>query len=154
MPAKKPVLTVADPSAYLPRNPVAEFTDEYGDRQIIHRGYQGRRLSVFKGLDTPALRLNRAVADLMGKNIRHRRLELGLSLKEVAYRAGMQTVSPKQYIHSIEMPLQHRKNTVRLGTLYALSYALECSPADLLPSPAEVMALANVSPEEFKALAA
>lgn len=153
-PAMKPVLKNGNGIEYQPRNVVAEFVDDYGDRQIIHRGSQGKRLSVFKGLDTPALRLNRAIAELMGARIRARRIELGLSLKEVAYRAGMQTVSPKQYIHSIETPLQHRKSTVRLGTLYALAYALECNPSDLLPEPAEVMALANVSPEEFKALSA
>lgn len=138
---------------YRPHAPVAEFVDDYGEKQIIHRP-RGRRLSVFKGLDTPALRLNRAIASLLGKNLKARRLELGLSLKEVAYRAGMQTVSPKQYIHRMEAPLAHRMQVPRMGTLYALAYALECQPSDLLPSPQEVMALAGVSPTDFAALAA
>lgn len=146
----KPVL-IADGIEYQPRAVVAEFIDEYGEKQTIHRP-KGRRLSVFKGLNTPVLRMNRAIAELMGARIKARRLELGLSLKEVAYRAGMQTVSPKQYIHRIENPLSHRKEGIRMGTLYALAYALECGPQDLLPSAYEVMALAGVSPEEFKAL--
>lgn len=149
----KPTLRVASDVNYRPHNAVAEFTDEYGDKQVIHRP-QGRKLSVFKGLDTPALRLNRALAILMGAKIKARRIELGLTLKEVAYRSGMQTVSPKQYIHRIEAPLNHRKGTVRMGTLYALAYALECTPADLLPSPDEVMRAAGVGPTDFKALAA
>jgi DNA-binding Xre family transcriptional regulator len=136
---------------YQPTSPVAEFVDEYGDTQIVHRP-RGRSLRVFRGLNTPALRLNRAVSGLMGERIKARRLELGLSLKEVAFRAGMQTVSPKQYIHSIETA--KRGEGVRLGTLFALAYALECEPADLLPAASEVMKLAEVTPEEFKALAA
>jgi DNA-binding Xre family transcriptional regulator len=149
----KTILVTAPPTEYRPHNPVAEFVDEYGDKQTIHRP-KGRRLSVFKGMDTPALRLNRAIAVLMGQRIKARRLSLGLSLKEVAYRAGMQSVSPKQYIHRIESPLEHRKGTVRFGTLYALAYALECAPTDLMPTPDEVMALAGVAPDDFRALAA
>lgn len=143
---------------YQPRHVVATFVDQYGDQQIIHRpaGGAASSLRVFRALNTPALRLNRAVAYLLGDRIKSRRLELGLSLKEVAYRAGMQTVSPKQYIHAIETAGKGAKASegIRLGTLFALSYALECAPSDLLPPMAEAMTLANISPEEFAALAA
>jgi len=143
-------------SEYKPRRVVATFIDEYGDEQIIHRpkGGAASKLRVFRALNTPSLRLNRAVSYLLGDRIKARRLELGLSLKEVAYRAGLQTVSPKQYIHAIETAGKgnNRAEGIRLGTLFALSYALECQPGDLLPPPEDAMALANISPEEYAAL--
>lgn len=136
---------------YQPKNAVATFVDQYGDEQVIHRP-KGRRLSVFKGLNTPAMKLNRAIAVLSGQRIRTRRLELGLSQKQLCQRAGLANVNPKQYIHAIEAAT--RNNGVRQGTLYALAYALECEPGELLPTKLEAMTLANVEASAFKPIAA
>ncbi len=127
-----------------PRAPVATFTDEYGDERIIHRP-KGRRLSVFNGGDTPTLRMNRAVAVLLGKAVRARRNELGYTARELCMRAGFVDVNPKQRIHHIETAM--RGEGVRLGTLYALAHALDCAPVDLLPSVKEAADLAGVAPD-------
>jgi DNA-binding Xre family transcriptional regulator len=134
-----------------PVNPVAEFVDEYGDKQVVHRK-KGRRLSVYRKGDTPVHLLNRAAAILFGKRIRERRLVLKMTQKQVALKAGLSTASPKQYLHKIETGF--RAEGVRMGSLYALAYALECDPTDLLPCPKEVAKLAKVGPNDLKPLAA
>jgi DNA-binding Xre family transcriptional regulator len=140
------------PLAHQPVFPVATYTDEYGDTRIIHaeRG-KGGKLRRLKGMDTPAGLLNRAIAILLGRRVRERRLHLGLTMPEVAKRAGLASASPKQYIYHIETA--HRREGVRLGTLFALAHALECEPADLLPSAAEAMNLASVKPATSDTLA-
>lgn len=136
---------------YQPKNPVATFVDEYGEEQIIHRP-KGRRLSVFRGMNTPALKLNRAIAVLSGKLIKKRRVELGLSQKQLCQRAGLANVNPKQYIWAIENAT--RTNGIRQGTLFALAYALECDPCDLLPTIKDAMKEAEVASAEFRPIAA
>lgn len=127
---------------FSPRNPVAAFTDEYGDEQIIHRP-KGRRLSVYKGGNTPALLMNRAVAVLLGQNIRRERERCGMTMKELGEKCGLCTGSPKQYIYHIETGF--RKEGVRLGTLFVIAEALGVAPQALLPSFAEAADLAGVS---------
>lgn len=141
------------PLEYKPKFPVATYTDQYGEERVIHaaRGPNGR-LSRLKGLDTPALLMNRAVATLLGQNIRKRRLELGLTAKEVAVRSGSTETMHKQYIWKLETGF--RKEGVRLGTLFALAHALECAPGDLLPDMEEAMELAGVKPTTSTTLAA
>lgn len=126
-----------------PKNPIAEFTDEYGDKRIIHRK-KGRRLSVFNGGDTVALKMNRACAVIIGKKIKARRTLLMMSQKVLCQKAGLQNVNPKQYIHAIENAT--RLAGCRTGTLYAIAYALECEVTDLLPSLNEVMKVSDVGP--------
>lgn len=142
--------------SYEPHNPVASFIDAYGDERVIHRP-KGKGLRVYQGLTTVPLKLNRAIASLLGERVRERRLSLGLTLQQVAIRAGMATGgNPKSVMHAIESAGKAGRRTegVRLGTLFALAHALECSPADLLPSMDEAATLAGVADTEFKALAA
>lgn len=136
---------------YTPKNVVATFVDQYGDTQIIHRP-KGRRLSVFKGGDTPALRMNRAAAILIGQRIKAARLEAGLSQKQLCLRAGLANVNPKQYIHGIEAAT--RTAGCRMGTIYALAHAMGVEATDLLPTMNEVMMLAKVRATNIKTLAA
>lgn len=132
-----------------PKNPVASFVDGYGDLQVIHRK-KGRRLSVFKGGDTPALRMNRAAAILIGENIKARRLEKKLSQKNLCVRAGLCNVNPKQYIHAIESA--SRMAGCKTGTLYAIAFALDCDASDLMPSLAEVMKYAGMDDRSIAVL--
>lgn len=132
-----------------PRNPVASFVDDHGEQQIIHRP-KGRRLSVFRGGNTPALRMNRAAAILMGRKLRARRLKAGLSQTKLSIKAGLKNVNPKQYISALETGW--RREGMRFGTLYALAHALDCEIRDLMPSVAEVVALAGVSEETIQTL--
>lgn len=124
-----------------PTTVIAEFEDQYGDVRKIHRP-KGRRLSVLREGNTPVHAMNRACAILMAKKIKARRLELGLSQKQVCIRAGFELVNPKQRIHAIENAT--RNEGVRLGTLYALAQALLCEPRDLLPTLAEVLHASGV----------
>lgn len=132
-----------------PRNPIATFVDNYGEARIIHR-LKGRRLSVFNGPGTPVQLMNRATAILMGKRIRARRKALGLSAKELVQRAGFVDVNPKQRVYAIETA--GREQGIKLGTLYALAHALECSPCDLLPPLEEVMKAAGVQQTEIRTI--
>ena len=143
-------------AAYDPKNPLATFVDDYGDERIIHRP-KGRSLRVYRGLTTAPLKLNKAIAPLVGARIRERRLALGLTLQQVAARAGMATGgNPKAVMHAIESAGKpgRRSEGVRLGTLFALAHALECSPADLLPNMEEAIDTAGVAQSEFVGLAA
>lgn len=132
-----------------PQNPVADFVDEYGENQTIHRK-KGRRLSVYRKNETPVHLMNRAAAVLFGQNVRAQRTKLGMTMKDVALKAGLCTSSPKQYIHKLESGF--RAEGVRMGSLFALAYALECEPSDLLPSHAAVVALAGVKPSDISPL--
>lgn len=132
-----------------PVNPVAEFVDNYGETRVIHRK-RGRRLSVFNGGDTPVLRMNRAAAILSGGLIKQKRIERGLTARELCLRAGFVDVNPKQRIYALENAT--REQGVRLGTLYALAHALECDVSDLLPSLPDVLKLAGVRVQELKGL--
>jgi DNA-binding Xre family transcriptional regulator len=127
-----------------PRNPVAEFQDEHGDTQTIHRP-KGRRLSVYRGGNTPVLRMNRAVAVLLGERIRARRLMLGMTQEQLCLKAGFVHTHPKQRMADIERAT--RAEGIRLGSLYAVAYALGCHPGDLLPPMDDVMKLAGVGPQ-------
>lgn len=138
-------------STYGPRNPVATFENEYGETEIIHRP-KGRALKLYRGLNTPVLRMNRAAATLLGQLVRSRRKALGLSLKQLCLRAGLKDANPKQRIHAIETAM--RAEGVRLGTLYALAHALECEVGDLLPAKADVIAAAEVTPQSVETLSA
>ena len=136
---------------YQPKNPVASYTDEYGEERVIHAP-KGKALRRYKNSDTPVQRMNRAVAILLGKRVRERRLALGLTMQQVCERAGFASKSPKQFMHHIEVAM--RAEGVRLGTLYALTAALECEAGDLLPSRAEAMALAGVHAEAVSTIVA
>lgn len=133
-----------------PVNPVATFVDNYGELRVIHRK-QGRRLSVFNGGDTPALRMNRAAAILIGKNIKAKRLEHKMSQKLLCQKAGLVNVNPKQCIHSLENA--KRQGGSRMGTLYAIAFALECEVSELLPSVEAVLEYAEMDTRKVSVLA-
>lgn len=126
---------------YKPKNLVATYVDSHGEERVIHSP-KGRSLRRFDKSDTPQRRLNRAVAILLGHNIRDRRLALGLSQKDLCIRAGIVNSNPKQFISGIERA--QRAEGMRLGTLFALATALECEPGLLLPSTAQAMETAGV----------
>jgi DNA-binding Xre family transcriptional regulator len=132
-----------------PKNPVASYVDQYGDLQVIHRS-KGRRLSVFKGGDTPALRMNRAASILIGQKIKAMRLQKKMSQKNLCLKAGLANVNPKQYIHAIESAT--RMAGCKTGTLYAIAYALDCEVSDLIPTVREVLEYANMTESTVTAL--
>lgn len=132
-----------------PINPIAQFVDTYGETQIIHRPRRNR-IRVFKGGDTPALRMNRACSILIGNRIRTKRTEMGLSMAQLCVRAGLSNVSPKQYIWSLENAT--RLNSCKHGTLYALAHALKCEICDLMPTVAEVIEYSEMNKRKIEVL--
>jgi hypothetical protein len=132
-----------------PIRPIAEFVDTYGDRQIIHRP-RGNRISIFKGGDTPALRMNRACSVLIGQRVKLKRTSLKMTQRQLCLAAGLVNVNPKQYIHAIENAT--RLNSCKHGTLYALAYAMKCDVCDLMPSVNEVIEYAEMNKRRIEVL--
>lgn len=124
-----------------PKNPVAEFTDQYGEKQVIHRK-KGRRLSVFRNNETPVLVINRAVSILIGQKIKAKRLSLKMTLRDLCIRTGISNVNPKEYMWSIESAT--RMNGCRMGTLFAIARALNCEVSELLPTTKEALEYAEI----------
>lgn len=132
-----------------PTNPIATFTDKFGDEQVIHRK-KGRRLSVFTGGETPVLKMNRAAAILIGEKIKSKRILQGLTLRQLCLKAGLQNVNPKEYMFSIENAT--RMAGCRTGTLYALAFALNCEPTEIMPTVNEVVEYANINKSDLQVL--
>lgn len=121
---------------------VAEFTDRYGDKRVVHRGKRGV-LAIKNQRDTVALTMNRVAAVEIGKRIREHREAAGMTLEELCLRAGLiANASPKSRMWEIENSI--RQQGLRFGTLYAISRAL-CVPIErFLPTTEEIAELAGV----------
>lgn len=124
---------------------VARFEDKYGDERIIHKTRHG--LQVKREVLTPALRMNQSVSAMIGARIRKVRLERGWKLEELALRAGMGSGNPKDRIWAIENAT--RQQGMRMGTVYAIAYALGVEATALMPSVREVAEAAEVSHTDF-----
>lgn len=125
---------------------VAEFVDQHGERRVVHKR-KGTALRIKSLADTPALRLNRAAAVIIGGRIRQRRLASGLSLADLCIKAGLPAASPKARMREIEVG--HRKEGMRIGTLYAIAGALNCEVSDLMPGVRELRAAAGVEERQI-----
>ena len=128
--------------AYNVTETVAEYTDPYGDKRVIHRRRQSRSLAVKRESETVPQQLGRAAAVMTGANIRARRIAAGMTLAELCIKAGLISATPKVRMSEIEQA--KRGNGIQAGTLYAIAAALGVSARDLLPDDAEVRARAGV----------
>lgn len=115
------------------RRPVlVEFTDQFGEHQVIHRRENGV-LRIRRKAPTVVLAMTSAVGKFVGQRVHEERVKAGLTMDALAERSGLK--GGKQAIYHVEQAL----NTgVRLGTLYAIAVALNVSPFSLLP-PVEVV---------------
>lgn len=121
---------------------VATFVDRYGDERTIHKTKNG--LAVRHEIVTPSRAINGPIGALVGQRIKARRLALKMSQRDLAYACGMGDGHPKARIHAIESPAATRSKGIQLGTLYVIALALRCSPFDLLPSMADVIAASPI----------
>ena len=80
---------------------LAEFTDQYGDKRIVHKT-KGSRLSLKRMGSTVPHVLNRLVAERIGLRIRSVREARGLSMAQLCIRAGLASATPKQRMYEIE----------------------------------------------------
>lgn len=128
---------------------LAVYEDKFGDERVIHKTRHGLKVKQTKA--TPILKLNQAIAGMIGERIRYYRQQRGYTLEELATRTGMVAGWPKNRMWEIENAV--RKQGVRLGTLYALAMALDVPVAALLPPVDEVAAEAGVQEVEVPALA-
>lgn len=129
---------------YVPKEIVGSYDDKFGNEQIVHRP-KGRKLRVLRDMNTAPLRMNRVAAPMIGERIKARREAAGMTLAELAQRAGLASQTPKEYMWSIENAV--RDNGVRIGTLFAIARALGCEVGDLLPSVSDVSQSAAVFDE-------
>ena len=127
---------------YEPSKIVGTYTDKFGNERIVHSP-KGRALRVLKEMNTPALRMNRVACELSGSLIREKRISAGLTLDELATRAGLKSQTPKEYMWSIENC--SRQHGVRVGTLYAIARVLCCEVGDLLPKVSDVETAASIN---------
>ncbi len=119
---------------------VATYTDRYGDIRKIHGTRNGLKRK--REFLTPTLLLNQAVAGLIGARIKAERQHQGLTLEQLAIKAGLVSVAPKSRMWEIENAI--RKEGIRHGTIYALAIALGVEATQFLPSIAEVSWLVSV----------
>lgn len=122
---------------------IAEFIDEYDEKRIIHKGRNGvLRMKRFR--ETVGQSLSKAVGGIAGKNIRRLRKERGLTMVELARRAGL--TPTKQRMKEVE---DNGSSGLRIGTLYAIAGALGVGVGDLLPSVPEAFRHAEVSKQRI-----
>lgn len=130
------------------RRPVlAEFTDQFGELQVVHR-HSGGRLAIRRKEPTVALAMAKTVGRIVGERVREERVKAGLSHLALAERSGLK--GGKQAIYQIE---QAMNVGVRLGTLYALAVALNVSPFSLLPPVSVVLQEAGAQMQAEERLA-
>lgn len=78
-----------------------------------------------------------ALADRVGKLIEARRKALGLNREQLAGRTTLDQATIAKY--------EHGDNAPSIESLVLLSRGLECEPADLLPTKAEIPKLLGVA---------
>jgi hypothetical protein len=123
---------------------IAEYEDKYGERKIIWLTRGGLRVK--RNSSTLILELNPVVGKILSENLKKRRLQLGLTLKEAALRCGIVAGDPKSRMWEIENNLA--KQGIRFGTLYALALGFETEVSKLLPTVNQVLRASNISRTE------
>lgn len=122
---------------------VGEYEDRFGDKRTIHKTRHG--LQVLRKRRTVILDLSMALGPMIGERIRAARIAAGMSMSELARKAGLATLDATNAKHrTYEIEKGSRRYGVRIGTLYAIAAALGVSPADLLPNSEDVMKAAGV----------
>lgn len=106
---------------------VVDFTDQFGETQTIHRD-KGGILKIRRKSPTVVLAMTAAVGRHVGQRVRERRVAAGLSMSQLAERAGLK--GGKQGIYKIETAMD---TGARLGSIYAIAAALDIDPSDLMP---------------------
>ena len=127
---------------------VAEYTDRYGDTRKIHQTRHG--LKVKRENTTVALQLNQLIGIGIGQNIKRTREQRGMTLEQLCVKAGLASATPKSRMWEIENSI--RKEGIRLGTLYAIAFALGVEPQELLPSLSEMLIQSEVKEAMFRRL--
>ena len=91
--------------------------------------------------------LGDSLACFIGMSIKKEREAKGMTLKELAIKAGLSNQNPKQRMWEIENDM--RGWGIRIGTLYAIAIALNVEPAFLLPTLEDIKAIFGDDIEEI-----
>jgi hypothetical protein len=126
---------------------VVEFSDQFGETQVIHRK-SGGALAIRRKSPTVVLALSKVVGRHIGERVREERLKAGFTMEMLAERSGLK--GGKQSIFRIESALD---TGVRIGTLYALATALSVSPFSLMPPVDVALSESGVALGERESLA-
>lgn len=123
----------------------ATFVDRVGDTRIVRQVRPNRWQVRQPQGSSPSQSLSCAIGPIVGQKIRTRRIELGMTMPELAQRAGVVATTTRQAKSRIyEIENSTRGHGVKLGTLYAIAHALGCEPTDLLPTMEEAFGASNV----------
>ena len=123
---------------------VATFVDKYGDEREIHKTRHGLKLR--RNRQTIISKLNPLISKAVGRKIRERRIERGMTLEDLCLKAGLQSVTPKNRMWEIENSI--RQHGTRLGTLYAIAAALDVEATTFMPSLKSIFKDAKISQQE------
>lgn len=121
----------------------ATFEDRFGETRKLRKTRHGWQLA--RNESTIPIHLARVVAKIIGRKVKAKRIERGLTLEKLATQAGLRTGTPKTRMWEIENNV--RAYGVRLGTLYALAIALSVDVCELLPTTEEVYKKAKLKKE-------
>lgn len=122
---------------------VAKVVDQYGDERLIYKNH-GHGLRIKNDEDNSVvLKLNRVLGPAIGLKIKEKRLQCGMTLEQLAKRAGLRGEPAKAQMWAIEKGL--RKQAIRIGTLYAIAAALDCEATELLPTVSEILLISDIS---------
>lgn len=125
---------------------IAEFINEYEEKKIVHRDGRGL-LRVKQNREMAAFHLTYFVSKAIGSRIRYARKAKGLTMKQLAERAGL--TPSKQRMKEIE---DCSRNGIRMGTAYALARVLDLEITDLFPTVEEAFEGAAVKIEQVSRL--
>lgn len=119
---------------------IAEFINDFEEKAVVHRDARGR-IRMKRTKEAVALALSCEIGRIAGERIRAERKRQGLTMLALARRAGL--TATKQRMREIECQSPARTG-LRIGTIYALAWALEVDPSTLLPTLEEAMRGAGV----------
>lgn len=133
----------------------AVFVDKLGEERVVRQVRPGRWQVKQPSGQTVSQALSTSVGRFVGQRIRERRQKRGMSLAELAMRAGLVCASKRQAaarMKDIELG-DGRSMGIKFGTLYAIAHSLGCSVSCLLPSVEEAFNDAGVSVATSESLA-
>lgn len=119
------------------------FENSFGEEKTL-RKTERRGWQVQQDIG-PIGAMGRSTGRLIGEKIRKIRTEKGMTMRELGIQVlpGYSDYAIKVRIQEIETASKYRKDGqtygIRIGTLYAIAFALGVTPSSLLPSMEEVM---------------
>lgn len=126
------------------------FVNEFGEKQALHWSRNNNKFVVKQEPRTIPRLITMAINQLIGQKIRAARQAAGMTGKQVAEKAGIASGrTAKCRMYEIEKGRTYKRTYgIKMGTLYAIAYAIGITPDQLLPDIKDVLKLANIKEVE------